>query len=151
MRTKRLRMRKMRTRRLRTRRLRTKNNRRKGGANTTRKAIMQGKINLLKAKCKANYIQKEVDNQLNKIDNQLNKIEKKLEEIIYQQEKLELKKQALTDCRYANGIKESSGSFTRVAVPHAKVIQKRESPKFVDGFGFPSESASYLSVGEESF
>jgi len=68
--------------------LRTKNNRRKGGANTTRKAIMQGKINLLKAKCNKNYNQKEVDNQLKKI-------EKNLEEIIYQKEKLELKKKSI--------------------------------------------------------
>jgi len=49
---------------------------------------MQGKINLLKAKCNKNYNQKEVDNQLKKI-------EKNLEEIIYQKEKLELKKKSI--------------------------------------------------------
>jgi hypothetical protein len=140
MRTKRLRMRKMRT-----RRERTKNNRRKGGANTTRKAIMRGKINLLKAKCNEKYNQKEVDKQLKKI-------EKNLEEIMYQKEKLEFKKKALTECQFDNGIKsESSKSFESVRaenINHAKVIKKRESPKFVDGFGFPSKSASYA---EESF
>lgn len=103
----------MRTRRLRMRKMKS---RRKGGANTTRKAIMKGKIDYLEAKCKAKYNRKDVDKQLKSI-------EKKLNEIMYQKEKLESKKEALINCQNDNGLKESSGSFTRVAPQgHAKVI-----------------------------
>lgn len=123
---------------------------RKGGANTTRKAIMVGKINFLEAKCKAKYNMKEVDKQLKTI-------EKKLNEIIYQKEKLELKKQALTECQKDNGIKtESSKSFTRVAVPadkHVQVIPKKDLSQGSSGtaYGFPRDSnTSYSSLSGES-
>jgi hypothetical protein len=117
-------------RKIRTRRIRTKNNRRKGGANTTRKAIMVAKINLLKAKCNEKYNKKEVDKQLKTID-------QNLEEIMYQKEKLELKKKALIECQQDNGINSASAhSFQRVMGPgphgkHATRVSTSEK------YGFP--------------
>ena len=155
----------MRTRRL---RMRTKNNRRRGGANTIRKAIMRGKINLLKAKCNAKYNMKEVEKHMKEVDKQLKTIDQNLAEIMYQKEKLELKKQALIECQnnYAdNGT--PAYSFERVMGPgplgkHAKRVSEptptpiKGSPQTYGFRGIYQEGkippgASQRDIAESSF